>query len=73
MGLDERDHQMISVSVPVVDYFEMREDLDRLEDAVNRLEKMVEALIQLYHEERVKNWQLILQEMMAGGGSDRTI
>lgn len=64
MALDERDKQIMSVSVPVVDYFEMREDLDRLEDAVNRLEKIVEAMIELYRSERVKNWELILQGML---------
>ena len=44
MALDDRDREMMAVSVPTVDYFEMREDLDRLEDAVIRLEKVVEAL-----------------------------
>ena len=62
--IDQRDRQMMAVSTPVVDYLEMREDLDRLEDAVNRLEKVVECLIELYRSERVKNWELILQEML---------
>jgi hypothetical protein len=64
MGLDERDKEMMAVSVPTVDYFEMREDLDRLEDAVIRIEKVVEALILLHKEERVKSWELILREML---------
>jgi len=64
MSLDKRDMQMMAVSVPTVDYFEMREDIDRLEDAVNRLEKVVECLVELYRSERVKNWELILKEML---------
>jgi hypothetical protein len=64
MGLDQRDKEMMAVSVPTVDYFEMREDLDRLEDTVNRLEKVVECLIELHRSERVKNWTFILEEMM---------
>ncbi len=62
--IDQRDREMMAVSIPVVDYWEMREDLDRLEDAVLRLEKVVECLIELYQSERVKNWELILQEML---------
>ena len=58
---------MMGVAIPVVDYWEMREDLDRLEDAVNRLEKVVECLIELYREERVKNWEMILREMLRRG------
>lgn len=55
---------MMCISVPVVDYWEMREDLDRLEDSVNRLEKVVEALIELYRIERVKTWEMILHKML---------
>jgi hypothetical protein len=77
MSLEKRDIEMLSVSVPVVDYWEMRDDLDRLEDSVNRLERVVEALIELYRTERVKNWEMILKKMLekeerkkgnAGGG-----
>jgi hypothetical protein len=64
MALDQKDLQMLSVSIPVVDYWEMKEDIDRLEDAVNRLEKVVEALILLHKEERVKSWEMILREML---------
>jgi signal transduction histidine kinase len=64
MALDERDKKMMSLSVPTVDYFGMREDLDRLEDTVDRLEKIVESLLELYRSERVKNWELILKEML---------
>jgi hypothetical protein len=64
VGLEKRDAEMMCVSIPVVDYWEMREDLDRLEDMVNRLEKVLEALFLLYKEERVKNWEMILQAMV---------
>jgi len=62
--IDQRDRQMMAVSVPTLDYFEIREDLDRLEDAVIRLEKVVECLIELYRTERVKSWEMILQTML---------
>lgn len=62
--MDQRDKEMMALSVPVVDYWEMREDLDRLDDAVLRLEKVVECLIELYRTERVKNWELVLQKML---------
>ena len=64
MGLDKRDKEMMALSVPMVDYFEMREDLDRIEDVVIRLERIVEVLVELYLKERVKNWELILREML---------
>jgi len=64
MSLDRRDLEMLTVSIPVVDYWEMREELDRLNDSVDRLERITEALIELYRVERVKNWEMILQEML---------
>lgn len=64
MGLDKRDTEMMCIAIPVVDYWQMREDLDRLEDAISRLEKNVEVLAELYLKERVKNWELILKEML---------
>jgi hypothetical protein len=64
MGLDKKDINMLCVSVPVVDYWEMKEDFDRLNDSVDRLEKIVVALIELYRAERVKNWEMILQKML---------
>lgn len=64
MGLNKKDIEMMCIAIPVVDYFEMREDLDRLEDAINHLEKNVEVLAELYLRERVKNWELILKEML---------
>jgi len=64
MAFDQRDKEMMTVSVPTLDYWEMRDDLDRLQDAVNRLEKIVEALVELYRSERVKDWEMILQGML---------
>lgn len=64
MSLDKRDLEMLAVSIPVVDYWEMREELDRLNDSVDRLERITEALIELYRVERVKNWEMILQKML---------
>jgi len=62
--IDERDRQMMSISVPVLDYLEMREDLDRLENAVVRLERVAEVLVELYFSERTKSWEMILKEML---------
>jgi len=64
MGLDKRDMEMMAVSIPTVDYFEIKEEIDRLTDSVNRLEKIVECLAELYLKERVKNWEMILQAML---------
>ena len=64
MSLDKKDLQMISVSIPVVDWWDIREEIDRLNDNVDRLEKVVKSLITLYDEERIKNWELILKEML---------
>jgi hypothetical protein len=64
MGLDKKDIEMISISVPVVDYWEMKEEVDKLTDAIERLEKIIECLIALYREERLKTWELVLREMM---------
>jgi hypothetical protein len=64
MGLDKKDVEMMCISVPTVDYWEMKEEIERLSDCVERLEKIVDLLIVLYREERVKNWELILQEML---------
>ena len=62
--IDDRDKEMLCLSIPMVDYWEMKEELDRLSDCVERMEKILEAFIILYQEERVKNWELILREML---------
>jgi hypothetical protein len=71
MGVDKKDLEMMAVSVPVVDYWEMKEELDRLSDCVLRLEKILECFIALYSEERVKNWELILRAMLEKQKSKR--
>jgi len=38
--------------------------VDRLEDSVSRIEKVLEGVIELYNTERVKNWELILKELV---------
>jgi hypothetical protein len=64
MSLDKKDIEMMAVSIPVVDWWDIREEIDQLNDTVNRLKKIVEALILLHREERVKTWEMILQKMM---------
>jgi len=54
----------MSISVPVIDFLEIREELDRLENAVVRLERVVEVLVELYCSERTKTWEMILKEML---------
>lgn len=64
MVLENKDLEMMCVSIPVVDYWEMKEEISNLQDAVCRLERIIEALILLYREERVKNWEMILRKML---------
>ena len=66
MALDKQDIETVKLSRPVaiVDLWALDDRVARLEDAVNRLEKVVEALIEVYRTERVKNWELILGEML---------
>lgn len=71
MGLDKKDLEMTSVSIPVVDWWDIQEEINRLQEKINRvediadrLERIAEALIALYKEERVKNWTMILQAML---------
>jgi hypothetical protein len=64
MSLEKKDLEMMSVSIPVIDWWDIQEEIERLNDNVNRLERVVEVLIELYRTERVKNWEMILQKMM---------
>lgn len=50
--------------VAVVDLWDIDDRISRIEDCVNRLEKIVECLTELYLKERVKNWELILNKML---------
>jgi hypothetical protein len=67
MGLDKKDIEMMTMSIPTVDYWEMKEELDRLSDCVERLERCIRALALLHKEERVRDWELILKEMLKQG------
>jgi len=64
MGLDKKDLEMLSVSIPVVDWWDIQEEIDRLENLADRLESVEEALIDLYRTERVKSWEIILKKML---------
>lgn len=66
MALNEKDLGDVKLSRPVavVDVWDIDDRIDRLQDAVIRLERTVEALIELYRSERVKGWEMILQEML---------
>ena len=67
--MDKKDLEDVKLARPVsvVDLWDIDNRVDRLEDAVTRLEKVVECLVELYHEERVKSWDLILGKMMQRG------
>lgn len=65
MGLDRKDLEMMSVSIPTVDWWDIREDIDSLTDTVERLERVVEALALVWKEERTKSWEMILQRMLS--------
>ena len=58
-----KDHEMMCVSVPTVDFWDIQEEIERLGDAVDRLETILQAFILLYQEERRKTWKLVLDEM----------
>jgi len=66
MGVDHKDFEDVRLSRPVsvTDLWDIDDRISRLEDVVTRLEKVLEAFILLYHEERVKTWEMILQEML---------
>lgn len=66
MELNETDIQDVKLAKPVavVDLWDIDDRISHLEEITERLEKTVEVLVALYHEERVKNWELILKEML---------
>ena len=66
MSLDKKDIEDVRLSRPVsvTDLWDLDDRVDRLEDVVNRVERVVEVLIELYRSERVKNWEMILKEMV---------
>ncbi len=66
MGLSRKDIQDVRQARPVavVDLWDVDDRINWLQDLTDRLEKVVECLIELYREERVKNWEMILKEML---------
>jgi hypothetical protein len=64
--MNEKDLQDMKLARPValVDLWDIDDRIDHLQDAVNRMEKVVEALLALYRSERVKGWEIILQAMI---------
>lgn len=66
MGLDKTDLEDVRLSRPVavVDLWDIDDRINRLEEITERLEGITRSLVNLYHQERVKNWELILHQMM---------
>ena len=64
MDLDEKNLELLSVSIPVTDWYDARDEIDSLRESVDRLQKVVEALAELYRTERVKTWELVLNKML---------
>jgi hypothetical protein len=66
MSLNQKDLDDTKLARPVaiVDLWNIDDRINRLQDVVIRLEKIVEILVELYLKERVKNWELILREML---------
>jgi hypothetical protein len=66
MSLTDSDFQDFRLSRPVsvVDLWDIDDRIDRLERVAERLERAVVAFGELYKNERVKNWEMILQEML---------
>ncbi len=64
MGLDKKDFEMMAVSIPTVDWFDVREEIEKLSDTVNRLEAILTAFVELYRQERVKTWEMVLNKIL---------
>jgi hypothetical protein len=62
----DKDFRDIRLSRPVsvTDLWDIDDRIDQLERISEKLERAVVALEELYREERIKSWELILQEMM---------
>jgi len=70
MSLTDQDFQDIRLSRPVsvTDLWDIDDRIDRLEGIAERLERAVVAFGELYRSERIKNWELILREMLEQRG-----
>jgi hypothetical protein len=66
MSLTDQDFQDLRLSRPVsvTDLWDIDDRIDRLERITERLERAVVAFGELYKNERIKNWELILREML---------
>ena len=64
MIFDDKNLELLSVSIPVTDWYDARDEIDSLRESVDRLQKVVEALAELYRTERVKTWELVLNKML---------
>ena len=64
MIFDDRNLEVLSVSIPVTDWYDARDEIDSLRESVERLQKIVEALAELYRTERVKTWEMVLTKML---------
>ena len=64
MIFDDRNLEVLSVSIPVTDWYDARDEIDSLRESVERLQKVVEALAELYRTERVKTWEMVLTKML---------
>jgi hypothetical protein len=66
VALDTKDLEDVKLARPVavVDLWSLDDRITQLEEITERLEKVGKTLVTLYHEERVKSWEIILKEMM---------
>jgi hypothetical protein len=66
MSLTDKDFQDLRLCRPAsaVDIWDLDDRIDRLEAIAERLERAVAAFGELYKGERIKNWELILREML---------
>ena len=64
MTLDKKDIEMMAVSIPTVDWWDIRDELDRLTDTVDRLETILAAFVELYKQERVKTWETVITKIL---------
>jgi len=64
------DDYRLARPVSITDLWDIDDRITQLEAVTQRLENIVLSLEQLYREERIKNWELILREMLRQRGHD---
>jgi len=52
--------------VAVVDLWDLDDRISQLQDCVERLEKCIHALILIHNKENVRDWELLLREVLKG-------